>query len=455
MNRKFIAKKVGLKVYDNIRGLNVSKYLKLYIKTIEWSRDKIINYQTRKLKELLIYSYENVPFYKKRFDEAGFSPDSFKYLDQLNVLPPLTKKDLRNNQNTLFSIEKNKFTIFKGASSGSTGEPAVFYHDEHGKSSNRAAIIFGKFLGGYRLGNPWINIWGNPNTVNKEWTKLTSKASKFIFNEIPFPAYRLNTSHEYGNLYNLFLNKKPLFIYGYTNAVYLFAKFLEENKLTINKVKGVFPTSEKLMEFQKLTMENHLGKVYDQYGSSEVNGIAAESIYDDYFSIIDPHVFVEFIDVYKDTNAKKILVTHLDNKVFPLIRYDNGDLAEPVDDSIRSYTLNYSKIKSIDGRVSDIIKLPDGGNLVLPSFFGGGMFKNVAGVKQYQIVQYAPGKLRINLVINQSFNEKSKTTIINTLNNYLPKSLEFNLVFNHKIINSKTGKFKLFIDETLLDIREI
>ena len=39
--------------------------------------------------------YENVPFYKKKFDEAGFHPDDLKTLDDVSKIPFTTKAELR------------------------------------------------------------------------------------------------------------------------------------------------------------------------------------------------------------------------------------------------------------------------------------------------------------------------------------------------------------------------
>ena len=36
-------------------------------------------------------------------------------------------------------------------------------------------LFLAKYLGGYILGDPWINIWGNPTAVNIEWKKTGSK----------------------------------------------------------------------------------------------------------------------------------------------------------------------------------------------------------------------------------------------------------------------------------------
>ena len=60
-------------------------------------RAKIREIQLERLRYTVRYCYENVPFYKKKLDDAGVTPDSIKTLDDIRRIPPTTKADLRDN----------------------------------------------------------------------------------------------------------------------------------------------------------------------------------------------------------------------------------------------------------------------------------------------------------------------------------------------------------------------
>ena len=445
--RKFFAEEIGIKYINLLKGFEVNHYYNLYRSSVNWSRDKVTDYQIKRLRELTKYAYNNSVFYRKRIDECGFDISNFKYPDQLKKIPKLTRDNLRNNLKDIVSKEFDLSKCSRSSSSGSTGDPIFCYHDKNGIAANRASMLFIKFLGGYKPGDKWINIWGNPKTVNFDWRKKGNHIKKFIMNEIRFPAYSLKNKAQYEVLFKLIKEKKPEFIHGYTNAVFFFSKYLEEINEKISFIKGVFTTAENLHEYQRDKIQNFLGPVYDHYGCSETNGIAAQTIYDKYYSTLDPHVFVEYGDIIDSkTNLRKILVTDLDNRVLPFIRYENGDLAVPLEDAhISGPDLNFSKLVSIDGRTSDLITLPGGGNLVVPSFFGSRILKSIEGIKQYQ-VQKKKNKILVNLVIDDNFKKESELTILSALKEYIPPEINYELVFNQEIIYSNNGKFKLFID---------
>ena len=60
-------------------------------------RGEIKDLQLKRLKETVERIYSNVPYYKKKLDEAGVTPDSIKSLDDLKRIPFTTKDDLREN----------------------------------------------------------------------------------------------------------------------------------------------------------------------------------------------------------------------------------------------------------------------------------------------------------------------------------------------------------------------
>src|SRR5690554_1528268 len=89
------------------------------------SREEMRALQLERLKNVVRYAYDKVPFYKKKFDDAGFSPDSLKTLDDIKRIPFTVKSDLRDTYPYgMLSVSTDKL-IRIHASSGTSGKPTV------------------------------------------------------------------------------------------------------------------------------------------------------------------------------------------------------------------------------------------------------------------------------------------------------------------------------------------
>jgi phenylacetate-CoA ligase len=81
--------------------------------------------QNKRLRQQVAKVYENVPFYRHQFDEAGIKPADIKGVQDLYKLPFTKKNDLRDNYPFgLFAIPREE-VIRVHASSGTTGKPTI------------------------------------------------------------------------------------------------------------------------------------------------------------------------------------------------------------------------------------------------------------------------------------------------------------------------------------------
>ena len=88
-------------------------------------REALEAIQLRRLRATVARVYHAVPFYRRRFDEAGVKPDDIGSLADLARLPFTTKADLRDNYPYgLFAVPLDNVTRIH-ASSGTTGKPTV------------------------------------------------------------------------------------------------------------------------------------------------------------------------------------------------------------------------------------------------------------------------------------------------------------------------------------------
>ena len=70
-------------------------YLYGLMKRAYWPRDRLREYQSKKVRRIVRYAYDYVPFYHNRLREEGIKPSEIRTVADLNKLPILRKDEIR------------------------------------------------------------------------------------------------------------------------------------------------------------------------------------------------------------------------------------------------------------------------------------------------------------------------------------------------------------------------
>ena len=101
----------------------MAKYFSPEIETA--SRDYLHAIQSARLIKTVKRCYENIPFYKAKFDEIGLKPEDIHSIDDISKLPFTVKQDLRDHYPFgLFAVPREEL-VRVHASSGTTGKQTV------------------------------------------------------------------------------------------------------------------------------------------------------------------------------------------------------------------------------------------------------------------------------------------------------------------------------------------
>jgi phenylacetate-CoA ligase len=88
-------------------------------------RDELREVQDERLRETVRNAYENVDFYREKFDELGITPDDVQGVEDITKLPQTTKEDFRDEYPTgMFAVDMEDVVRIH-ASSGTTGKPKI------------------------------------------------------------------------------------------------------------------------------------------------------------------------------------------------------------------------------------------------------------------------------------------------------------------------------------------
>lgn len=431
---------------DHLRGDGSLSKLKSLKESQYWNDEMLKTWQLDKVNSLLIHAKKESPFYKKRLEKVILP---LKGLKELEKIPILTKKDIRENIEIIKCSHAAPDRLVASNTGGSTGEPMQYFCDRIALGWRRAAVLRSGEWAGISLGEKNIQMTGSHYEYTKR-KKIISRLKSFLFNSKNMSVAYINddTLDDY---YREMIRWQPESIWGYASALYNFAIFIE-NKYpgsNLDFIKSVITSSETLQPYQRESINGIFGgtKVFDHYGSSEFY-IAAECSYHNGYHINEDILKLETVDDEgrnrKPGEVGRIVLTDLYNLAFPFIRYDIGDIGALSEKRGCACDIQLPKLEKLEGRIGDMVTLSDR-MLTTPNF--NNIFRTLKGVNEYQIIQQSTSNITVNIVKNIYFDEASERYICYSLERLLGKTNKFALCYVDSIDVPKSGKRRYVISE--------
>lgn len=423
--------------FNYMRELEKSQYYHL---------NELKKRQFSKLKDLVQHAYENTIFYKKKFSEFGIQPKNIKEENDFNKIPILSKKDIQDYSNQLISNNLRKESLIPFKTGGSTGKSVtVFYNFEAMEKGVGSSLRSFKWTG-WKIGDPIGRIWGNP----KESITLKEKLRDILLE----PQIFLDTMDLNDQSVIDFVSKwkriSPTLLHGHSHSVYMFAQFCRKLDIKDIRPKGIISTSMMLMPPERKVIENVFEcKVTDLYGCEEVGLIGCECEVHHGMHLNIENNYIEFINSKGESAAPgeegAIVVTNLNNKAMPIIRYKIEDVGVPSDRTCKCGR-NLPLIERVTGRVADFLVRKDG-SLVAGVSLVERTLTAVPGIEQMQIVQENMDNILLNIVKNKSFNEKTLIYLKKEFEGVFGGDIKLHFNFMEAISPEKNGKYRFSISK--------
>ena len=292
------------------------------------SREEILRIQNEKLCKQVRHVWENVPYYRKKMEEAGVTPDDVHSVEDLRRLPFLSKADLREAYPYGLLGKPLSECVRIQSTSGTTGKRVVAFYTQHDidlweECCARAIMAAGgtredvcQVSYGYGLftGGPGLN--GGSHKVGC----------------LTIPTSSGNTERQI-----MFIQDLGATILCCTPSYAAFlAESMEEMGLSPEQIPlkaGIFG-AEAWSEEMRREIESKLGiKAYDIYGLTELSGpgVSFECSEQTGMHINEDHFIAEIIDpdteeVLPEGAEGELVFTAIDKEAFPMIRYRTRDI---------------------------------------------------------------------------------------------------------------------------------
>ncbi len=440
INSPFLLKEV----FANIEALRRNYYrrsgeYKKYYYDIQIS--KMLNQynfknQINKFNKLLKYANTQVKYYQ---DNVGV-----KHIDTIEDINniPLTSKNLMKKNIGQFINNNQENKLWKGETSGSTGNPFNHYRDP--KSMQYEYALYDKLYDFFLKGSKKYNrarISG-VNIVKAECKKPPYWFFIKVFNQLQCSAYHIDSS-TYRYYIAAFNKYKVELGTGYAKAWLFLAQYMNENNLKFLNMKGIVTDSEGLSDQEKYEIEKAFNcPVYQTYGLSEVGMLAVQCKYNHYH-IFSDRCYIEIVDEngnsLSDGEIGEIAVTDLQSYDAPYIRYKTGDMGALIHSECEcGWKSPY--IKELSGRLDDYVLTVDGRKIGRLSHIA----KPAQGIVGMQLIQHQPGKLKIHVLPAKNFDVGSMDDVIKIAKEYLgDMNISWELV--NELEKNKSGKVRYVI----------
>ncbi len=281
-----------------------------------------------KIKNLLLDVCTNNNFYQNIVREYNI-----KDVADISQYPVLSRQQLQNGRYDMFTdgyITKYfSNRLRRQFSSGSSGVPVNVYWDYTDYYASTLAL--------WRKRSQYYNIHSYDRfvmfTLNTFNTKFTDKEVYYIndpTNVLTINATMIYSEADYCKIIEILNEFHPVWLYIQPFILNkLIQVYLKYNLLPPESLKYIESVGELLSDDLRRRAE-HFFKVpiANMYGSEEMNGIAYECPYH-HMHILTDNVFVECKDSegnVRNFGEGEAIITNLNNKAMPLIRYNQGDI---------------------------------------------------------------------------------------------------------------------------------
>lgn len=444
MHQKLI-KHLIFPFHEKIIGRKTFAYLE-ELERLQWaSPSELRELQFQKLKALLTHANKNIPFYTKRFRDAGFNPAGIRTLHDVRLLPLLNKTEIRENLQDMTWADCPG-GLHRYNTGGSSGQPLIFYFDRRRQAYDAAARALTHRWWGIDVGDKELYLWGAPLEITKQ-DRIKNLRDK-LTNQLLLSAFELSPKQV-----QLYLDEirrfKPKCLFGYPSSIDLFCRMAKEQGYNLNDlgIQVVFSTAEVLYEHQKKNISEALGgiPVVNGYGSREAGFISHECPRGS-LHVIDANVIVEYLRdgqaVGPDEDGE-IVVTHLDNWAMPFIRYRTGDVAQ-FEDKVCTCGRHLGVMKNIKGRTTDFVVTPDGRWQHALSLIY--TIRNIEGIDQFKIIQEEVDFIRVLLKIDRKFSpENSLAQIKADFKKRMGNEVKVEINLVDKIEKDASGKYRYVV----------
>jgi phenylacetate-CoA ligase len=408
-----------------------------------WDRDRLREYQRRRLVELIRHVSANVPAYRTALTLLRTDPSDIASVDSIRRFPALTKEALRHSPEDFIAEDIPEDRLQYVMSGGTTGKPTGFYHIRTYNDEVATAyrlMMWGR--AGYRPGDRVLDITasfdGDPLQYAPESRTLYLSISALGHRDFKAAAEAVRSF-------------RPEFILGFPSTATLLAQLSRNHDTPLDTIRAVITSSEVMHEPQRRYICDAFGcRILSWYGMAEYAGFASGCEHSDEYHFFPQAGILEILDddgrpVTDEGGEGEIVLTGFHNLATPFIRYRTGDRGVVGAAGCARCGRNYPIVKLISGRTQEY--LVAGGGRLIPNSALNVHSDAFDDVRAYQFYQDTPGKVRLDVVKNASCGSDRLRHIRETMLEKMGPGMDLEIRIVEDIPRTPRGKHRFIVQK--------
>ena len=412
--------------------LHAANRYRSLVRSQYWSDEELRSYTRTALDETLREA-ARIPFYAARW--CG-SPRT----DDLPRLPTIRRCEIGELNRSVLGRYPGGLRFSSDSSSGSTGMPTEFLFDalhQRGRFATRMR---------YLRANGWTPFKRTAWLIYAVFRTARNDDEQLMRSRLRMSSHFIPASPGLEGKVEQLCRLDPIFLYTFPSYLEILLNQLAETGRRLPSLKKIFTGAEVLEDSLRQRTKAALGvEVAENYGSTEA--FLAWECPAGNRHINAEHVLLEIVDEHGHAAAPgqigRVLVTTLENRLAPLVRYEIGDFAVAAAgkcDCGRTLPL----IGKIVGRGMNLFRLRDG-QLISPWHLATAV-RHCAEVKQFQIVQNSVGRFTVRFVSDHALIADAEEAIRGSFRHVLGEvSVDFRRVL--EIPRTAGGKYMTALSE--------
>ena len=334
----------------------------------------------RRLRRLLRHAGETVPFYRRRWREAGIDPAAIRGVADLERIPVVTKQELRDaGEEALSESVHGRRDLRMLRTSGSSGRPFTLYELPAFRALRRAAFLRALRAGPYRPGRRLLLITNAGERPPARWLGW-----RYVSSEAPA-----------AEIAEALATFRPHCIYALLSPLRRLLDHCRRADLRPPAPLAVYTSAESLDPLTRRAItETFRAPVLDIYGMTETGPLAWQCMAEGPYHLAEDTTIVEMLPSPVPGRAR-LVVTPLWQTAMPLIRYETGDLAVAAAPASCACGCRFRAIARIEGRIVDCIRLENGETL--SPYAVTLALEQLAGIARYRVVQETLTRFRVEI----------------------------------------------------------